>query len=179
MTGLRSKVLPEEQPQMDLVKIPRGPEKEVFTVRSGDQYFAFITGADDIFLIDEPFKSPLVASNKARALKRQHKIQVNLKNTKKPVTKSKLQPKCVLYTEAEVAKLTHLRFRETWLICAPQGGFVSEVMQNDKVVEYTKEYGTAKAFKSYEDASDYVKTLDMVIKKGHTLRRYFTRTDLN
>lgn len=163
---------------MDLVKIPRGPEKEIFTIRSGDRYFAFITGADDIFLIDEPFESPLVASNKARALKRQHKIQVNLKNTKKPVAKSKLQPKCVLYTEAEVAKLTHLRFRETWLICAPQGGFVSDVMKNNKVVKYTQEYTDAKKFKSYEDASDYVKTLDLVVKKGHSLRRYFVRTDL-
>lgn len=179
MTGLRSKVLPEEHLQMDLVKIPRGPEKEVFTVKSGDRYFAFITGADDIFLIDEPFESPLVASNKARALKRQHKIQVNLKNTKKPVAKSKLQPKYVLYTEAEVAKLTHLRFREAWLICAPKGGFVAEIMQNNKVVEYTTDHSKAKTFKSYEDASDYIKTLDMVVKKGHSLRRFFARTDLN
>lgn len=162
---------------MDLVKIPRGPEKEIFTVKSGDQYFAFITGAEDIYLIDEPFKSPLVASNKARALKRQHKIQVNLKKTKKSNIEGKLQPKCVLYTEAEVAKLTHLRFRETWLICAPKGGYVADVMKNKKVVEYTENMTNAKAFKSYEDASDYVKTLDMVVKKGHSLRRYFTRTD--
>ena len=162
---------------MDLVKIPRGPEKEIFTVKSGDQYFAFITGAEDIYLIDEPFKSPLVASNKARALKRQHKIQVNLKKTKKPAAQGKLQPKCVLYTEAEVAKLTHLRFRETWLICAPKGGYVKKVMQDNKVVEYTNDNKEAKSFKSYEDAADYVKTLDMVVKKGHNLRRYFTRTD--
>ena len=162
---------------MDLVKIPRGPEKEIFTIRSGDQYFAFITGEEDIFLIDEAFESPLVASNKARALKRQHKIQVNLKKTKKPNIKSKLEPKCVLYTEAEVAKLTHLRFRETWLICAPKGGYVANVMQNKKVVEYTDTMENAKAFTTYESASDYVKTLDMVVKKGHNLRRCFTRTD--
>jgi hypothetical protein len=162
---------------MDLVRIPRGPEKEVFTVKSGDRYFAFITGPDDIFLIDEPFQSPLVASNKARALKREHKIQVNLKKTKKPKIEGKLQPKYVLYTEAEVAKLTHLRFRETWLICAPKGGFVSKVMQDNKVVEYTEDHGKAKTFKSYEDASDYVKTLDMVVKKGHSLRRFFAKTD--
>jgi hypothetical protein len=163
---------------MDLVKIPRGPEKEIFTIRSGDQYFAFITGEEDIFLIDEAFESPLVASNKARALKRQHKIQVNLKKTKKPNIKSKLQPKCVLYTEAEVAKLTHLKFRETWLICAPKGGYVKKLMEGNKVVEYTNNNDEAKAFKSYEDASDYIKTLDMVVKRGHSLRRYFTRTDL-
>lgn len=162
---------------MELVRIPRGPEKEVFTVRAGDRYFAFITGAEDIYLLEESFESPLVASNKARALKRQHKIQVNLKKTKKPAVQSKLQPKCVLYTEAEVAKLTHLRFRETWLICAPKGGYVKKVMQDNKVVEYTNDNKEAKSFKSYEDAADYVKTLDMVVKKGHNLRRYFTRTD--
>jgi hypothetical protein len=162
---------------MELVRIPRGPEKEIFTVRAGDRYFAFITGEEDIFLLEESFESPLVASNKARALKRQHKIQVNLKKTKKPNIESKLQPKCVLYTEAEVAQLTHLRFRETWLICAPKGGYVANVMQNKKVVEYTDNMEDAKSFKTYESASDYVKTLDMVVRKGHNLRRCFTRTD--
>ena len=108
-----------------------------------------------------------------------HKIYliINLKKTKKPAAQSKLQPKCVLYTEAEVAKLAHLRFRETWLICAPKGGYVKKVMQDNKVVEYTDNNKEAKSFKSYEDAADYVKTLDMVVKKGHSLRRYFTRTD--
>mgnify|MGYP000037964001 FL=1 len=76
-----------------------------------------------------------------------------------------------------MAKLAHLRFRETWLICAPKGGYVKKVMQDNKVVEYTDNNKEAKSFKSYEDAADYVKTLDMVVKKGHSLRRYFTRTD--
>jgi hypothetical protein len=76
-----------------------------------------------------------------------------------------------------VAKLTHLRFREAWLILAPQGGYVENLMENKKVVGYTKNLSNAKVFKSYEDASDYVKTLDMVVKKGHTLRRYFVQTN--
>ena len=76
-----------------------------------------------------------------------------------------------------MAKLTHLRFREAWLILAPQGGYVENVMENKKVVEYTEDAGKAKVFKSYEDATDYVKTLDMVVKKGHTLRRYFIQTN--
>ena len=63
---------------MDLVQIPKNPEKEVFTLKAGEHYFAFITSEESVFLIPEPFKSPLVASNKARSLKRVHKIQVNL-----------------------------------------------------------------------------------------------------
>jgi hypothetical protein len=163
---------------MDLVQIPKNPEKEVFTLKAGESYFAFITSEDSVFLVPEPFKSPLVASNKARSLKRVHKIQVNLKKTEKPKAASKLQPKCVLYTEAEVAKLTHLRFQETWLILAPKGGeYVRSVLQNKKVVEYTNNISDAKAFKSYEEAAGFIKTLDMVIKKGHDLRRYFKQTD--
>lgn len=161
---------------MDLVQIPKNPEKEVFTLKAGENYFAFITSEDSVFLVAEPFKSPLVASNKARSLKRVHKIQVNLKKTEKPKTASKLQPKCVLYTEAEVAKLTHLRFRETWFILAPKGGYVKSVMEGKKVVEYTEDISNAKEFKSYEEATDYLKTLDLVVKTGHGLRRYFKET---
>ncbi len=161
---------------MDLVQIPKNPGKEVFTLKAGENYFAFITSEDSVFLIPEPFKSPLVASNKARSLKRVHKIQVNLKKTEKPKTASKLQPKCVLYTEAEVAKLTHLRFRETWFILAPKGGYVKSVMHANKVVEYTDDINSAKEFKSYEEASDYLKTLDLVVRTGHGLRRYFKET---
>jgi hypothetical protein len=161
---------------MDLVQIPKNPEKEVFTVKAGEHYFAFITSEESVFLIPEPFKSPLVASNKARSLKRVHKIQVNLKKTEKPKTASKLQPKYVLYTEAEVAKLTHLRFRETWFILAPKGGYVKSVMEGKKVVEYANDLSEAREFKTYEEASDYMKTLDLVIKNGHSLRRYFKET---
>lgn len=161
---------------MDLVQIPKNPEKEVFTLRAGEHYFAFITSEDSVFLVTEPFKSPLIASNKARSLKRVHKIQVNLKKTEKPKTASKLQPKCVLYTEAEVAKLTHLRFRETWFILAPKGGYVKKVMEDGEIVEYTQDIKDAREFKSYEEASDYLKTLDLVVRLGHGLRRFFKET---
>jgi len=161
---------------MDLVQIPRNPEKEVFTLKAGDHYFAFITSEEGVFLVPETFSSPLVASNKARSLKRVHKIQVNLKKTEKAKTPSKLQPKCIFYTEAEVTKLTHLRFRESWFIVAPKGGYVKSVMEDNKVVEYAKDLSKAKDFKSYEEASDYMKTLDLVVQAGHSLRRYFKET---
>jgi hypothetical protein len=35
----------------------------------------------------------------------------------------------------------------------------------------------AKVFKNYEDASAFLKTLDMVVKRGHSLRRYFVRNE--
>ena len=162
---------------MELTRISKNPEKEVFTIKAGEHYLGFIVGDEDLYLIPEMFESPLVASNKARSLKRIHKIEANVKKNTKLAVKSKVRPKCVLYTETEVAKLTHLRFREAWLILAPQGGYVENVMENKKVVDYTQDASNAKVFKSYEDASDYVKTLDMVIRKGHTLRRYFVQTN--
>jgi len=162
---------------MDLARFSKNPEKEVFTVKADGVYLAVINGEDDIYILPELFNSPLIASNRARALKKQHKIEVSFKKGSKQTKEVKVKQNFILYSDAEVAKLTHLRFKEAWLILSPNGQFVEEVLNKDSVVKYTKKVNSAKVFKSYEDATSFIKTLDMVIKKGHGLRRYFIRSD--
>ena len=164
---------------MDLAKFSKNPEKEVFTVKAGGVYLAVINGDDDVYILPELFASPLVASNKARALKKKHKIEVNFKKSSEQTKKVKVKQNYVLYNESDVAKLTHLSFKEAWLILSPNGQYIEKVLDKSTVAKYTKDIKKAKVFKNYEDASSFIKTLDMVIKKGHELRRYYIRSDSN
>lgn len=165
---------------MKLLVIPKHPNKEVFTVKLNDKYYAVITGDDMIYISPEVFDSPLKASNHARALKRQFKIDVKLKKEQKPkVTNNttKIRRKKEFYTEAEMASETKLKFREVWLIVSPDDRYVGEMLKNNSVVSYVDNKSYACSFKSYEDAILNLKTLDMVIKKGHKLKRFFERRD--
>lgn len=162
---------------MELAQFPKNANKEVFTVKAEGVYLAAIVGDDDIYILPELFESPLVACNKARSLKKKHKIEVNLKKSPINQKQTKVEKKCILYTETEVVKLTHLRFKEAWLILGPTGTYVSEVLKNKRVAQYAKEISGAHVFKNYEDASSHAKMLDMVIKKGHNLRRYFVQNE--
>jgi hypothetical protein len=121
----------------------------------------------------------LIASNKARALKKKHKIEVSFKKGSEQTKKVKVKQNHVLYSDSEVAKLTHLTFKEAWLILSPNGQYIEQVLNQDTVAKYTKNIEKARVFKNYEDASSFIKTLDMVIKKGHGLRRYYIRSDSN
>jgi hypothetical protein len=161
---------------MDLLELDKSSDKEVFTVKVDGEYYAVINGEDKFYIVPEKFKSPLVASNTARKLRRERKIKFELTKANKKTSKAKIAEKLRIYTEAEVGHLTHLKFKEAWFILAPNGQYVRSVMKNKKVVEYAKEVDNAKIFPTYEDASDYVKTLDLVIKRGHTLRRFFVKT---
>jgi hypothetical protein len=162
---------------MELAQFPKESQKEVFTIKAEGVYMAAIVSDDFLYILPELFESPLVACNKARALKKKHKIEVNLKKSPVKTKQVKVEKKCVLYTETEVAKLTHLRFKEAWLIIGPSGNYVSEVLSEKQVAQYAQAISEAKVFKNYEDASSYAKTLDMVIKKGHSLRRYFIQSE--
>ena len=177
MTGLLNKIHCGSTLQMELAQFPKNASKEVFTVKADGVYLAAIVGDDDIYILPELFSSPLVACNKARALKKKHKIEVNLKKSPVKTKPCKVEKKCILYTETEVAKLTHLRFKEAWLILGPSGSYVSEVLKNKQVAQYTPDIAKAQVFKNFEDASSYAKTLDMVIRKGHNLRRYFVQNE--
>lgn len=161
---------------MQLLELDKTIDKEVFTVKANGEYYAVINSEDKFYIVSEKFSSPLVASNTARKLRRERKIKFEQTKASNKTSKAKIPEKARIYTEAEVGRLTHLQFKEAWLILAPQGGYVRSVMNDKKVVEYAKEMSEAKVFPSYEDASDYVKTLDLVVKRGHTLRRFFVRT---
>lgn len=161
---------------MILLELDKNSDKEVFTVKVDGEYYAVINGEDKFYVVPEKFKSPLVASNTARKLRKERKIKFELTKVNKKTSKAKIAEKPRIYTEAEVDRLTHLQFKEAWFILAPNGQYVRSVMKNKKVVEYAKEVSDARIFPTYENASDYVKTLDLVVKRGHTLRRFFLKT---
>jgi hypothetical protein len=164
----------------NLFEIPKTPEKEVFTVKHNGGYYAAITGEQSIFMSLEVFDSPLKASNHARALKRQHNIDVKIKKDKKinvVNNTTKIARKKQLYTEAEMASETKLKFREVWVILSPQGEYAVNVLEKDTVVNYVPDRQKAQAYKTYEEAVITLNVLDKVIRKGHQLRRFFERVD--
>jgi hypothetical protein len=165
---------------MTLVKLETNNDKEIYTVKINQGYHGVVVGDDHLYVTEEAYASPLVAANAARKLKRENKIIKTVKK-KSDVTYTAIQTKIrrvkKLYTETEVASLTHLRFRESWIILNSKGEYVKTVLSDNKVVDYCKKENQAKTFKTYEEASDYQKTLDRVVKVGHTLRRYFVEAD--
>lgn len=165
---------------MNLIEIPLNPTKEVFTVKSEGKYYGAITGETSIFVLAESFDSPLKASNHARSVKRQNKITVNIKKQETTsVSKNtpKISRKNRLYSESEMTSHTHLRFREVWLITTPDGKYASEILSNKSVVKYVPNKEKAQIFRTYEEATLALNTLDMVIRKGHGLKRFFEETN--
>lgn len=165
---------------VNLIEIPKHPEKEVFTIRIDNLYYAVITGHDSIYMSPETFDSPLKASNHARSLKRQLQIDVKIKKEEKRTVvnnTTKILRKKQLYSEAEMASETKLRFREVWIIVGPNGKFATSIIQNNTVVNYANNKEEAQRFRTYEDAILQLKTLDMVVKRGHRLQRFFEVKD--
>lgn len=162
---------------MALIKLSTLCDKEVYTVKINDTYRGVVTADDAIYITEAVFSTPLQAANEARKLKRIHKISRNIKkndNTTKKAIKTKITRAKRLYSEAEVAQITHLKFREAWVIVSPDGVYVSEVLKEETIVNYCKSKEDAQTFKTYEDACMYQKTLNLVVKNGHTLKRFFT-----
>jgi len=164
------------------LSIPKTIEKEVFTLKTDGKYYGIVQGADEFFVCPEEFDSPLRAANHARSVARQLRKENKLgstahilKKVKAPVIRSKVLKKKELFTEAEVAKKTHLRFREVWVLLNPEGCFVMEAIKNKTLVRYSAKKEQAMVFSSYEDALYTANTLDMVVRKGHKLRRYFEK----
>jgi len=165
-----------------LLSIPKVIEKEVFTLKTEGKYYGIVQGDAEFFVCPEEFDSPLRAANHARSIARQLRKEnklsspdYTLKKVKAPVIRSKVAKKKELFTEAEVAKKTHLRFKEVWVILNPEGRFVTEAIKNKTLVRYSTKKEQAMVFSSYEDAIYTSTTLDMVVRKGHQLRRYFEK----
>jgi hypothetical protein len=165
-----------------LLSIPKIIEKEVFTLKSQNKYYGIVQGDAEFFVSPEEFDSPLKAANHARSVARQLRKEnklVNsahsLKKVEAPVIRSKVVKKKELFTEAEVAVRTHLKFKEVWVILNPDGRFVTEAIKNKTLVKYSSNRENALVFSSYEDALYTSTTLDMVVRKGHQLRRYFEK----
>jgi hypothetical protein len=165
---------------MSLVGLTLDKTKEIQTIKTSVGYFGVILAEKELFISTEPLDSPLKAANFARKLKKEHGIKTTVKK-KEGSKKDKLNTKITkvhdLYTEAEMASYTHLRFREVWVILSPAGDFVETVVSNNKVVEYCKDRNEAKLYSSYENAACDQKVLNTVLKKGHDLRRFFIEAD--
>ncbi len=51
------------------------------------------------------------------------------------------------------------------------------MLSDQTVVTYVKDKDLAKTYRTYEEAILNLKTLDMVVKRGHSLRRFFEKND--
>lgn len=164
----------------ELLCIPKDNDKEVFTLKVEGKYFAVVNGDENFYVCLQEFDSPLKAANHGRSLKCKNNIgsAANiLKKSVAPAIRSKVHKKRQLFTEAEVADRTHLRFKEVWVITNLEGKFVVEAIKDKTLVKYSGNKDAAEVFKTYEDALYTLTTLDMVVRKGHQLRRYFEKQE--
>jgi hypothetical protein len=164
----------------ELLCVPKNTEKEVFTLKASGKYFVVINSENDFHICPQEFDSPLKAANHGRSLKRKNNLSSaanTLKKSVAPVIRPKVRKKKELFTEAEVAAQTHLRFKEVWVVVNPEGKFVVEAIKNKTLVKYSADKNIAQVFKTYEDALYTLTTLDMVVRKGHQLRRYFEKAE--
>lgn len=165
---------------MNLSKLTLDHSKDICTVKTNSGYLGVIFADNELFLTLETFESPLKAANSARKLKRESGIKTTVKKNKKSKVleiKTTITRVNRLYTEAEMASYTYLRFREAWVILNPSGDFVQSVVSNNRVAEYCKEKSEAKLYATYENASCDQKVLNAVLKNGHQLRRFFIEAD--
>lgn len=159
---------------MNIITLPKNTKREVFTVKSEGNYYAVVTGTDYFYVSPTLFDSPLKAANFGRSL--QKKLNLKIKTNKKTDSaskKGKIVTKKRLYTEAEMASETKLKFREVWIILGPNGDYATSIIKDNTVVNYVRDRELAQTFKTYEDAVMHLKTLDTVIRRGHQLQRFF------
>ena len=161
---------------MEFVKLHLDDGKELKSIKLGDKYHGLVQLEGQLHITSSGFATPLEAANQTRRLKKQGNVKTTVK---KPKVTRKQTPKVVekqqskLYTETEMASLTHLRFREAWVILNRKGMYVERALTKTQVVRYCKSREKAKAFKTYEEAVMLTKTLDSVQEVGHTLKRFF------
>jgi hypothetical protein len=153
-------------------------DKEIYTLKVSGLYYGLVWSEDDqaIYLTEEGVATALQAANAARKLKKDKDIgkpSVKKPAARKNTDKVKKTKPVKLYTEAEMTGMTHLRFREAWVITNLTGQYVEKSLTRDKVVKYNKDKDKAQVFKSYEEASMLAKTLDSVHAVGHSLKRFF------
>jgi hypothetical protein len=153
-------------------------DKEIYTLKINATYYGLVWDKDNstIHITEDNAATPLQAANAARKLKKYKdngtppdKTQAPSKNTDKV---KKAEP-VKLYSETEMAGMTHLRFREAWVVLSLKGLYVETSLTRDKVVKYNRNRDKAQVFKTYEEASMLLKTLDSVHEVGHTLKRFF------
>jgi hypothetical protein len=153
-------------------------DKEIYTLKINAEYYGLVWDKNNctIHITEDSAATPLQAANAARKLKKYkdngtppEKTQASSKN----IDKVKKAEPVKLYSETEMAGMTHLRFREAWVVLSLEGLYVETSLTRDKIVKYNKSRDKAQVFKTYEEASMLLKTLDSVLKVRHTLKRFF------
>jgi hypothetical protein len=153
-------------------------DKEIYTLKINAEYYGLVWDKNNctIHITEDSAATPLQAANAARKLKKYkdngtppEKTQAFSKN----IDKVKKAEPVKLYSETEMAGMTHLRFREAWVVLSLEGLYVETSLTRDKIVKYNKSRDKAQVFKTYEEASMLLKTLDSVLKVRHTLKRFF------
>jgi hypothetical protein len=156
----------------ELTKIPDKTKKDVFAIRTQLGYHGGFRIDAEVYLTEEMFDSALRAANKARSLKKTFVKSVNIKKHETPKKMTKLATTPRLYTEAEMASHSKLKFKETWAIMSKDGLYVHSYLKNNKVAEYSSNRAKAEIFKTYEEALFRLRTLDMISPKRHVLKRF-------
>jgi len=169
-------------PTTTLLKLELSKDKNIYALKTPSGCLGVVSNGETLYFTAEFFDSPLKAANAARKLKKEKGISTKTKKlqnssvVKNTTTIAKITK---LYTLAEMGYgPTKLKFREVWLLMGPSGSFVSETLNKTekKVVKYEDNKDKAKRYRSYEEASLDLKVLDNVIKKGHSLIRFFEKT---
>ena len=153
-------------------------DKEIYTLKISAVYYGLVWDKDNstIYITEDSTTTPLQAANAARKLKKYKDNGAPPDKTQAPsknIDKVKKAEPVKLYSETEMAGMTHLRFREAWVVLNIKGLYVEASLTRDKVVKYNRERDKAQVFKTYEEASMLLKTLDSVHEVGHTLKRFF------
>jgi len=171
--------------------MPLDSKKEVFTAKCDGGYLGCIRIDDIIAITSDKYDKPLQAANAARKLKKQvSKIDsttyVEAENSvkkevvkalnKSPDSKRSLVLSLELYTHEEMQALSHLHWKEVWLI-TKEGEFVSDCLnkQAKRLVAFTGESKKAKRFEDHEDAKRTMRILKGVVGPGFGLVRQYAK----
>jgi len=156
-------------------------EKPIGAIKLDKDYRGYCLTESELHFTIEVFANPLRAANAARKLEKLLRKTEKKKLAKKAPIVTKVRRKKLL-TEAELAALNdpsmRLRFRERWVIMNPHKMFVCEPTTKKDIVSLSKDRGEAKIFNTYEAAMIELKVLDSVIRRGHTVMRFWEDTQI-
>ena len=155
-------------------------EKPIGAIKLGEDYRGYCLEDEKLHFTIDVFANPLKAANAARQLEKTLRNSKPSKDFKKPDKVTKLVTK-LLFTEAELRAANHnpamnLRFRERWVIISPSKLFVGTPKSKKEILSLTSDRNKAQLFNTYEAAMDRLKVLDTVIKRGHSVTRFFEDT---
>ena len=166
---------------IERITVQLSEEKPIGAVKLNEDYRGYCLTEAELHFTVEVYKNPLMAANAARKLEKLLRKTEKKKITKKAPTVTKVRPKR-LFTEAELAELSdssmRLRFRERWVIVSPHKMYVCEPSGKKEIVSLSDDRCKAKVFNTYEAAMIELKVLDSVLRRGHTVMRFWEDTQI-